>query len=262
MATQFYPAPTPAPFGAGMRVVLCEPDSEVRALLRSLIDRDPMLSVVAEACDWQQCQEHLEELLPELLIVGHGTLPPGWRRTQQDSALPVVIELMAHTARGIRLVLPERQSMPPDSETIKQLLDVAVKQVYERKVKQLWWLMDRYVTGLQVSPEYPSVLKVERDGQTVDLAVDAVLSIVAARKYVTIHSTAGAFLLREPIHRVALQLSPSVFVRVHRSVIVNWRQLDRTRSISSHHAIMLDGSSYPVGPNYRQTFAAMLESAA
>ena len=263
MATQVYSAPNSAPFGAGMRVVLWEPDSEVRALLRALIDRDPMLSVVAEACDWRECEEYLEDLLPELLIVQSGALPEEWRRTHQESALPVVMELMGPRARGIRLLTPERESSPPNAEAIKQSLAEAVKKVYERKVKQLWWLMDRYVTGLQPNPEHPPALKVEREGLAVDLEVRTILSIVAARKHVTVHGTSGCFTMREPIHRVASQLDPSVFVRIHRSVIINSRQLDLRRSMSANpsQAILRDGSIYPVGPNYRQAFAAMLESA-
>ena len=246
-----------------MRVVLCEPDSEARALLRSLIDRDPMLSVVAEPCDWRECEACLEDLLPELLIVPSGALPADWRLTHQDSALPVVIELMGHTTRGIRLLTPERESSPPNAEAIKNSLAEAVKKVYERKVKQLWWLMERYVTGLQPNAGYPPILKVEREGSTVDLEVRTILSIVAARKHVTVHSTSGRFTIREAIHRVASQLDPSIFVRIHRSVIINSRQLDLGRSMSAHspQAILLDGSSYPVGPNYRQAFTDIIDLA-
>lgn len=196
MATQIYSAPASAPFGEGMRVVLCEPDPEARSVLRSILDRDPMLTVVAEACDWRECEEHLENLLPELLIVSRGTLPEDWRWTHHDSALPIVVEVMGPAARGIRLVASERQLTSPDPESIEQRLEEAVRKVYERKVEQLWWLMDRYVTGLQAAAECPSVLKVERDGQIVDLEIDAILSVVAARKYVTIHSTIGVFMLR------------------------------------------------------------------
>ena len=236
--------------------MVCEPDPEIRASLRSAIERDPRLSVVAEPRTWQDCEKRLQDLVPELVIARAEMIPKGRYQKHSHTALPLIIDLTDEARPEICLPL---QDMPPDPESIKRLLDWAVRNVYECKVNELWWLMDRYVTGLQLKSDFVSALKVKRDGPIIELNVESITSVVAARKYVTINSTVGCYLLREPMGVVAKKLDPARFMRIHRSIVVNVRHLDRARSIATH-AVLEDGARYPVGLNYRKIFGALLQS--
>lgn len=242
-----------------MRIIVCEPDPEIRASLRSLIESDPMLSVVAEPRTWQDCEKRLQDLVPELVIARAEMIPKGRYQKHSHTALPLIIDLRDEARPEICLPLSDPQDMPPDPESIKRLLDRAVRNVYECKVNELRWLMDRYVTGLQLKSDFVSALKVKRDGRIIDLNVESITSVVAARKYVTINSTAGCYQLREPMGVVAKKLDPARFMRIHRSIVVNIRHLDRPQSIATH-AVLENGARYPVGINYRKIFGGLLQS--
>ena len=242
----------------GLRVALCEPDPAVRAQLRNAIDADPLLVVAAESHSWYECEACLDDVVPELLIVRSELLPADWNlHGTPDQFRPVVIAL--HTT----LSFPGQENalrVPADPRAIKASLDRAVRDVYERKAKQLLFLVDRYVKGSHTASTCATVLRVERDEELVDLRTETIFSILAARKNVWIRSIHGKFLLREPIHEMSERLDPRWFVRIHRSVIINLRHIDRA-SLSTEkptHVVLTDCSRYPVGPSYRDALAEAL----
>ena len=248
---------------AGIRVVVCDPEREVRARVRSAIERDSMLVLVGESGLWRECEAHLDTLLPDLLIVRSNLLPMSWtQRVEDDLFSPVVITLREPRPQLLPMRPGNDLPLPVEPELISRFLNKAVMEIYDRKVKQLLDLVERYVDGSVALHAYPSFLSVERDGQTTNLSIPSILSIIAARKYVSIESSEGTFLLREPIHQLAARLDPSVFVRIHRSIIVNRRHINivASRELKSH-VVLQDGSRYPIGPNYRDVLSDILESA-
>jgi len=75
--------------------------------------------------------------------------------------------------------------------------------------------------------------------------------IEAAGNYVSLHVGDKSYLLRETMHGIEAQLDPDVFVRVHRSAIV---QLGRIREIQSspagkYQAVLKSGIRIPLGSN-------------
>jgi two-component system, LytTR family, response regulator len=244
----------------GVRVVLCDPDNEVRAALRAILAGDSLLVVVAEPRDWTTCEADIEDLVPELLIVRASLVPPLWtNRATEDPFAPLVIQLK--DARGMTMVpFPSGEWLIPiDANAARKSLDQAVAEIYDRKAKQLLYLVERYVEASKNSPAYDSVIMVEQDGQSQPVRTDTIMAVIAARKCVVLHTSSGRTMLREPIRQVSAKLDPAIFVRIHRSVIINCAHLDyRSISERSSHVVLMDGSRYPVGRNYRQTLASLL----
>jgi DNA-binding LytR/AlgR family response regulator len=201
-----------------------------------------------------ECQAALDEVVPELLVISSELNPAALaNRIERDRFFPVVITLRGPVQSGIGSRLGDDLPQSADADTIRRSLNQAVRDIYDREVQQLLYLVDRYVAGLEAFPAYESVIKVERDGQVIDLLTDKIMSIVAARKWVSIHTASGKFMLPQPIHLIATKLNPQIFVRIHRSVIINCHYIDRTVPISnkSSSVVLIDGSRYLVGPTYR-----------
>lgn len=242
----------------GIRVTLCEPDAAVRAQLRAAIENDPLLILVHESQRWSDCEPFLDEIAPELIIARLELIPANWGSRSNDTFRPVVIALRttlsfpAEECNAIRI--------PADPHTIKASLDAAVREIYNRKAKQLLFLVDRYVAGSRSSSPYKAFLRVEHEGSAFEVSVKNVISVVAARKYVYIRTTTGEFVLRQPIHQVASVLDPGVFVRIHRSIIINLRHIDQTAPITPRSSFIRlgDGSKYPIGSNCRDRLAEAL----
>jgi two-component system LytT family response regulator len=256
MTTQICPTPAlDVRPSATVRVVVCEPDPEIRVRLRCVLVGDPMLTLAAEARNGAECQAALEEVLPELLVIRSELMPALLDSPEEcGCVLPVVVNLAGLLPGTIR------SQQPADgTEVIRKALDEALQEVYSRKVKQLAYLVGRYVAGSEGKRRYPSLLNVDCDGHSIDLNVDEISAVIARRRQVSIRSTLGHFVLREPIGIVVRKLDPALFIRIHRSIVVNARHLDRARSIRTH-AVLEDGARYPVGPNYRETFGELLQS--
>lgn len=247
----------------GIRVVFCEPQAETRAQLRSFIDPDPVLTLVAETCNWSECEAALQDLGPELLIARAELIPLDWvPGSDQETSFPVVIALRAASGwadgpQGYGFL-----SLPAAPDAIRKSLTQAVRDIYDRKAKQLLYLVDRYVAASSIRFRYSSMLTAERDGKPIELRTEDIMSIVAARKWVSIHALSGQFLVREPIHSLFAKLDPRIFIRIHRSTIVNCCYVDSKVPISprSSHIVMVNGTKFPVGPNYRDSLCQAIKS--
>ena len=262
MATAMYTYPPIASkCVGGIRVVVCDPDDEVRAALRGVLEDDSLLMVVAESRDWATCETHIEELVPELLIVRTEVIPLQWSlRAAGDAFAPLILRLqMSDAVAGIAAVSGEIQ-IPVNRNAAQRSLDQAVAQVYDRKAKQLLYLVGRYVEASKCASPYESSITAEHNGHSELVATDEILAVTAARKYVTLHTARGRRTLREPIRQVAEKLDPSCFFRIHRSVIVNLRHIDyRSVTDKSCSIVLMDGSRYPVGRNYRPVLTTILQ---
>jgi two-component system, LytTR family, response regulator len=264
MATAMYAYPPIASkCVGGIRVVVCDPDDEVRAAMRSLLEGDSLLTVVAESRDWATCELSIEELVPELLIARAALIPLQWSiRMAEDAFAPLLLRLQQSDAAAGIAVFPGELSIPIDRKTAQRTLDQAVAEIYDRKAKQLLYLVGRYVEASKSAPAYESSITVEHDGKSVPLTTDAIMAVIAARKSVTLHTASGRSTLREPIHQVAAKLDPACFVRIHRSVIVNLQHVDyKSVTDKSSFIVLKDGSRYPVGRNYRSVLSSVLQRA-
>jgi two-component system, LytTR family, response regulator len=245
-----------------IRVIVCEPDSETRTHLKTFIDNDPILTLSAEAGNWGACETALLDFVPDLLLVRSELIPRDWVIPRdQEGSLPVVIALReAASSPGVGAHDCNVLRMPAEPDAVRECLNQAVKDTYDCKVRQLRFLVDRYVEALKLTSRYGATVTGERDGQMVQLNPEKIISIVAARKGGSIHTRSGPFLLREPLRVLAAKLDPRIFVRIHRSVIINRFYLDDSVPVTNKSSVvvMADGSKRPVGRNYR---SALLHAA-
>ncbi len=89
-----------------------------------------------------------------------------------------------------------------------------------------------------------------------------VLWIAAARDYAELHTSTGAFLLRETMQSLQTRLDPSRFVRIHRSRIVRWEQIvELTKQENGEYLVRLqDGSVHPASRTYAPALDDWLRS--
>jgi len=220
------------------------------------------LTLAAETRDWSTCAAALEDYDPELLIARSSLIPSDWyERNDQDGSFPVVIALQSASTPDISLKASRSLMMPAAPDMVRRSLNQAVCDIYDLKAKQLLYLVDRYIAASTLTSSYSSTLTVERDGNSVELQAGDILAIVAARKWVSIYALSGQFLLREPIHSLSVKLDPSIFRRIHRSIIINHNYIDHKISANTRttHVVLIDGSQYPIGPNYRNVLGEMIQ---
>jgi two-component system LytT family response regulator len=106
--------------------------------------------------------------------------------------------------------------------------------------EQLKSFFDNFNQNAPQPVKYPRRFLVHNGAKDILVPVDDVEWIEAADYYSCLHVGSRSFLLREPIKHLATSLDPAIFVRVHRSAIVNINHVrEIIREGKSESAIVL-----------------------
>jgi two-component system, LytTR family, response regulator len=125
-------------------------------------------------------------------------------------------------------------------------------------------LVDRISTAVRESivPTPPRRVVVEREGRLYFVAQSEIDSVEANRNYVNIHANGQTYTLRWTMHQAEAALDRSMFLRVHRSVIVNLHKIrEMQRGLHGQYTIALaNGQCFTSGRAYRQQIQAHLKN--
>jgi hypothetical protein len=235
-----------------IRIVLLENNFALRGRLQDVIAEDPAFAVVGYADMWDQCEPLLEEHLPELLIARATLLPPGV--DFEAPGLPIVLRPRATT-----------DSDEPDVDrTLRDFRDQllqARQELYSRKACELSLLLDHYLEGLN-SFSHLSALRACHAGESIEVPVSRIQMIEASGNYVRIYAYGKVYTLRETLSCLQAKLDPGIFLRAHRSYLVNLRCISRLSSPEAGASLLVlnDGNMIPIGPNYRNQIERLFEA--
>lgn len=91
------------------------------------------------------------------------------------------------------------------------------------------------------------------------VAIDAIDYLEASRNYVAVHADGREYLVRDTISNLHERLDPSVFLRTHRSFVVNAGRIREIRTVDSRTILRLDsGKELPLSRSYRQSVNEVL----
>jgi hypothetical protein len=113
----------------------------------------------------------------------------------------------------------------------------------------------------EATPEYSRRIVVKNEGRMGVVPVEQIDWLEASDNHVVVHTPAAKHTMRVPLARLAERLDPRVFVRVHRSTVVN---IDRVREVqpwfhSELVVILKDETRLTIGRSYREEFLRALE---
>jgi two-component system LytT family response regulator len=118
--------------------------------------------------------------------------------------------------------------------------------------------------GTAVLPARPLTRRdrfaVRARGEIVFIKSDSIDWISAEGNYSRLHSGEASYLLRESMQKLDETLDATVFIRVHRSAIVN---LDRVKKLiaapdGSYSIVLNTGAAVPLGPSFRPRLETVL----
>jgi len=226
-----------------IRIVLLEENVAVQRRLQAIIAEDPAYVVVACADSWEQCEPLIGEHVPELLIASAALLPRGF--SFEPSGFPLVLRLQITNDSDQPAVDRTSQEFRHELLRIRQ-------ELYSRKASELSMLLDHYLAGLN-SLSYVSSVKACQAGENIEVPVAQIQMIEASGNYVRIHSAGNVLVLREAISCLQAKLDPSVFLRTHRSYLVNVQFISHLSPADGGPLLLVlsDGQTIPIGPNYR-----------
>src|SRR5215469_86822 len=251
-----------------MTTLIVDDEPLAREGLRLLLSRDPEVSAILEAKDGREAVAAIRERGPDLVFLDV-QMPEmdGFEVVQTIGAesMPAVVFVTAHDQYAIQAFEIN-------------VLDYLLKPVIEERfVKALVRAKDRIrsnvaadssrqIIGLLetiAAPQnYLKRLAIRSAGKTIFLDVEDVDWRGAAENYVELHVGRANHLLHVTMNGLEKSLDPEIFLRIHRSTIVN---LDRIKEVQSgahgEYLITLrDGARLQSGRTYSDRLKALVNN--
>jgi two-component system, LytTR family, response regulator len=247
-----------------MRTVFVDDEPLARRRIRSLLSSVPEADVVGECGDGRAAIKTILEAKPDLVFLdvqmpgidGFGVL-----QAVCAEFVPLVIFVTAFDQYAVRAF---------DLHALDYLLKPFKRQRFFEAVARAQTKLaghdsERYrqIPDLLRELNRPSeIIPVRVQGRIVVLRAGQIDWIEAAANQVRIQAGGRPYLVRGTIGSFEQRLSPGLFLRIHRSLIVN---TDRIRELhpcngSEYIVILHDGKELPVGRTYRENIDRFLNS--
>jgi two-component system, LytTR family, response regulator len=219
-----------------IRAVIVDDEPLARERVRTLLATHPEIEVIAECADGEAAIEVIESERPDLIFLdvqmpgvdGFGVLG-----SLGGEPLPAVVFVTAHDEYALRAFdvnAVDYLLKPFDRARFETALTRAMTQLTHRELDG-----GAAMRGLlaQLRRDRPTAarLVVRHDGKLSFVRPGDVDWIDAAGNYARLHVAGRALLMRETMKSLEHRLDPDVFVRVHRSAIVN---VDRIATVEPY----------------------------
>lgn len=267
-----------------IKTLVVDDEPLARRNLRVLLEADPEVELVGEASGGAEALALISEHSPDLVFLdvqmpeidGFGVL----ERLEAEK-LPVVIFVTAfdkYALKAFDFHALDYLLKPFDDSRFEKALARAKQQLAQRELKNLSrrlisLLEDRGGTrGVEDAgappdspdkpPRYQTRFLIKSAGRVSFIRADEIDWIEAEDYYVKLHVKGRGHLLRETMNDIETRLDPEVFVRVHRSSIVN---LERVRELQQlfggdYSVVLHDGTQLKLSRARRERVESLLKT--
>ena len=212
-----------------MNVLIVDDEPLARAGMRMLLEEESAITSIGEARNGAEAVAVIRAGRPDLLLLdvqmpemdGFGVL-----KELGAEHIPPVIFVTAHDRYAIQAFevnAIDYLLKPVTRERFQQ----ALTRMRERVTAQ--GLDNRHVLSLlqQLSapPKYLARVALRAAGKITFVNIEDLLYVQAAENYVQLHLKTSRHLLHVPIATLESSLDPAMFLRIHRSLIVNVRHI-------------------------------------
>jgi two-component system LytT family response regulator len=247
-----------------IQAIVADDEVLARQKLRTLVHDDPQLQIVAEASSPSEILEQVRAKAPHLLFLDI-SLPAknGFDvitelSQSKEVSLPLIIITTAHDQYALRAF---------EMHAVDYLLKPFTAERFHEAIQHARERIERGPT--QASPNsrqngsgkpLPSRIVFKSRGRILFLPVSEIVWIAAEENYVRICTATDSHLLRETMTNLEEKLDPQMFLRVHRSAIVNVRYLKEVRRVTQGDfvAVLSNGQKVAMSRNYHSRIEELI----
>ena len=221
-------------------------------LLEYLADHEDV-DVVAQCAKGSEAIEKINKLEPDLVFLDV-QMPglDGFDVLERIDVNPFIIFCTAYDKYAIKAFdqnAIDYLLKPLDKDRFDKAVNKAVSRI-NNEDKNFEHLLEEITS--KGSSDYPSRLFVQKSEKLVNLPVQNIVHLEASKDYTIISSKEDQYVSSSGISKLEARLDPDVFIRIHRSTIINLDHLKEIEKQSSGglSAIMDNGKSFPVSRSY------------
>jgi len=252
-----------------MRVVIADDEPLAREKLRLMLTAEPGVNILAECRNGAEILDALNTHKPDLLMLDV-QMPEldGFAVLNQvpPESLPIIIFTTAfdcHAVRAFEANALDYLLKPFDQERLHQAVNRARAELMKADDREA---THRLLNFISQNANWQSLsgrrLVIRSGGRVIFLGLDEIDYVEAAANYVKINVGKQSYLLRKGIGEIAEKLDPALFVRIHRSAIVNVRRIKELQPVNSGEYIVVlkDGKELSCSRGYRAGLQELVET--
>jgi two-component system, LytTR family, response regulator len=251
-----------------IQALIADDEALARRKLRDILARDPEVEIVGEAASGPEAVHLVREKAPQVLFLDVSM--PGENgfdvlselsAAEGAAALPRVVITTAYDQYAVRAFdarAVDYLLKPYTAERLRIALERARKQILFSAPHSPAALPPASATTPQTPPL--TRLLIRSRGRILFVWVSEIFWIGAEENYVRINTGRESHLLRETISSLEKKLDPEMFLRIHRSFIVNLRLVKevRARSRGESVVILANGQKIAMSRGYYSRLRASL----
>lgn len=247
---------------APVRAIIVDDEPFARDAIRLALRRTGGVEVVAECGEGEDAARAILAHDPDLVFLDvHMPGLDGFdviERVGVDRMPPVVFVTAydEHALRAFEVHALDYVLKPFDDARLAQAVSFARERIARegnRSAAQALAVLLRERGNETPSGGYAQRIKVEHDERIRFVRVADVAYFEADRNYVRVHAGDAEHRIRAPLTRLLDRLDPRIFVRIHRSTVVNVEHIREVQPWfgGDYVAILLDGRQLKVSRRYR-----------
>ena len=251
---------------SSMRVIVADADAASRARMCELLEDQTNIEVAASCGSTAEMIASTMALKPDLLVldVDMSDADP-IEALSQLSADEIPVVVLAGTSEKYAMRAFEVRALdfllkPFDAARFLRAVERVRNERLQLHDRAIAHQLLRVLAHAHQQPAPRIALKVA--GRVVLLDQNQVDWIEADGNYVRVRTGSETYSLREGIGRIQRRLDPKIFVRIHRSIIVNIRRIRELQPCNSgeYMVVLKDGKELSCSRGYRSSLKSLIAS--
>jgi two-component system LytT family response regulator len=239
-----------------IKCVIVDDEDLARQLLVEYLDDYSNIEVVAECGGGRDAIEKIDMLCADLVFLDV-QMPgiDGFDVLENIKTDPFVIFCTAYDKYAIKAF--DKNAIdyilkPLDKKRFDQAIERATERIHNNDSNFMHQSEDLVANE---ESKYSNNLFVQKSEKLVNLSIIDIVHLEAAKDYTIISTKSEQFVSSSGISKLESKLDPSIFIRIHRSTIINLNKLVEIEKYGSGNlaAHMLNGKTFPVSRTYAKS---------
>ena len=248
-----------------IRTLIVDDEPLARNRIRTFLENERDVEVVAECASGREAILEIETKMPELLFLdikmpgldGFGVVEEVGPQNMPATVFVTAygeFALKAFECHAIDYLLK-----PFDRARFRSALQQVRRRLESDSNAAISRRMEALVDDLSGQARYVERLVVKSSRRLVLLKVETVDWFDAAGNYVRLNANGKQYLVREKISDLERKLDPKMFLRIHRSTIVNIEAIREIRPLQHGEGLVVltDGQQLSLSRSYREKLAGI-----
>lgn len=242
-----------------VRVLVVDDEAPARQRIVQLLRQDPWVTEILEADNGMTAVDLIQEEQPDLLFLdvrmpqldGFGVI-----QAMANRPMPHIVFVTGYDTYAVRAFETDAADYlvkPFGDARFLQAMTRAKERLRNKEIAQVGPnVTAEFLSRPRAAPLWDRLV-VKSGGTTRFLMATEIDWIEANDVYVTLHVKGKEFLYRASLREMTTRLDPMLFVRIHRSVIVNIERIKELESIphSEFEVTLIDGTHLRISRRFR-----------